>query len=55
MNMTDKDCTICYRIACKKCDWVASDEEVEKIQKGLLTVCPICGWKPGETVNKRFK
>lgn len=41
-------CTICYRVACKKCDWIASDEEVLLIQQQKLTACPKCGWKPGE-------
>lgn len=46
--MDTKDCDICYQITCKKCKWVAGMEEVEKIQKGELTACPMCGWKPGE-------
>jgi len=46
--MNNQDCKICYQIKCKKCDWVASDEEVEEIQKRILTKCPKCGWKPGE-------
>lgn len=49
-NMIDQTCETCYQIACKKCDWVASDEEVELIQKGEMTACPKCGWKPGDRV-----
>lgn len=41
-------CETCYRIACKNCDWVATEEEVVAIQNGTLTACPQCGWKPGD-------
>jgi len=43
-----EDCAICYQIKCKKCDWVVTDKEVEKIQKGEMIACPVCRWKPGE-------
>ena len=39
-------CETCFRIACKQCDWIASNEEVQKIQAGILVACPECGWKP---------
>lgn len=42
----DKNCTTCFRIACKQCEWVATEEEVIAIQQGNLTACPKCGWKP---------
>jgi hypothetical protein len=41
-----ESCDICYKIICKGCGWEASGEEVLKIQKGELTACPVCGWKP---------
>lgn len=44
--MEERSCDICFRIACKACDWVASDEEVERVQKGVLAACPQCGWIP---------
>lgn len=43
-------CETCFRIACKKCTWVATTQEVEAIQKGKMTACPLCGWKPGTPV-----
>lgn len=43
-------CEICYRIACKQCDWVASEEEVIAIQQGELSACPQCGWKPNNNL-----
>ncbi len=46
----EKDCEICYRILCKRCGWVAFEDDVIKIQKGEITACPECGWKPGDTV-----
>ncbi len=36
----------CNKISCKKCNWEASDEDVQRIQKGDLKACPKCGWKP---------
>lgn len=45
MNKTN-NCDECFRIACKQCDWVASDEEVLQVQKQTLTTCPKCGWQP---------
>lgn len=47
----NKTCDICFRIACKKCDWVATDEEVELVQKEILKECPKCGWKPGNQIG----
>jgi hypothetical protein len=44
--MSEENCDICYKIICKQCGWTASDEEVMKIQKGEITECPECGWKP---------
>ena len=43
-------CETCYRIACRKCTWVATQEEVAAIQKGAMTACPLCGWKPGTPI-----
>lgn len=48
MDTKDNSCEVCFRITCKRCEWVATDQEVERIQKGNLNACPICGWKPGE-------
>lgn len=48
--MNQEQCTTCYQIACKKCDWVATEEDVLLIQKGEVTKCPICGWKPGDKI-----
>jgi NAD-dependent SIR2 family protein deacetylase len=45
-KMNKQDCETCYKIICKQCGWVASDEEVLKIQRGEMTVCPECGWSP---------
>lgn len=45
-QITKDSCDTCYQIACKKCDWKASDMEALEIQKGKLTNCPKCGWKP---------
>ncbi|KKR72181.1 MAG: hypothetical protein UU81_C0008G0012 [Microgenomates group bacterium GW2011_GWC1_41_8] len=38
----------CPEIKCGRlgCNWKASEQEVKKIQKGELTNCPQCGWKP---------
>lgn len=47
MDTIDDKCDICYRIACKRCGWVASDEEALLIQNGEITECPRCGWSPG--------
>lgn len=44
--MEDKTCATCFRIACKRCEWVAVETEVQQIQQGKLTACPQCGWKP---------
>jgi len=46
MKNRPKDCEICYKIICKQCGWEANDEEVLKIQKGIITACPECGWEP---------
>lgn len=48
MNKNQQTCETCYRIACRKCDWVANAEDVIQIQKQILTACPQCGWKPGD-------
>jgi hypothetical protein len=42
----ENNCEECFRIICKRCGWVASDEAVSQIQCGKLTACPECGWKP---------
>lgn len=44
------DCETCFKIICKKCGWAATDADVLKIQKGEMTACPECGWKPGDQV-----
>ncbi|HSW96656.1 MAG TPA: hypothetical protein VLF89_02405 [Candidatus Saccharimonadales bacterium] len=50
-NMNEEQqCQTCYRIACRKCEWIASEEEVVLIQKETLTSCPLCGWKPGDDI-----
>ncbi len=36
----------CKKIACRKCSWVAKEDEVRRIQARLLTSCPNCGWSP---------
>ncbi len=46
----EQQCQTCYRIACRKCEWIASEEEVVLIQKETLTSCPLCGWKPGDDI-----
>lgn len=48
MSENNQECVTCYRIACKKCAWVASEEEVLQIQQRILTCCPVCGWKPAD-------
>lgn len=45
-----KDCDICYQIVCKRCGWKADEDAVLQIQKGEMTACPKCGWRPGDTV-----
>ncbi len=42
------ECETCFQIACRACEWIAIAEEVELIQQGLLTQCPLCGWIPGK-------
>jgi len=40
----------CPEIKCgnkeKRCNWKASESEVDEIVSGRLTKCPKCGWKP---------
>jgi hypothetical protein len=48
--MKKEDCAICYKIICKQCGWEASDTEVVQIQKGEITACPECGWRPGNAI-----
>ena len=51
MNLSRVDsgtCEACFRIICRNCNWIAKKEEVALVQKGLLTSCPQCGWKPQE-------
>ncbi len=50
MNENNQSCQTCYRIACRKCEWVANEEEVFQIQQEILICCPVCGWKPGDEV-----
>lgn len=46
MQQKEEKCKTCFKIACKQCDWVATDEEVFLIQQQKLTSCPVCGWVP---------
>ncbi len=50
-QITQKKCDICYEIKCARCNWIANQEDVNKIQKGLLSSCPICGWIPNKSSN----
>jgi DNA-directed RNA polymerase subunit RPC12/RpoP len=43
---TTIECVDCFKIVCKQCGWEATDMDVIKIQKGEMTACPVCGWKP---------
>ncbi len=47
-------CSDCFRIVCRACGWVPDDSQVTLIQRELLTACPNCGWKPGQSVDKVF-
>ncbi len=42
----NQDCEVCYKIICKSCGWIASDEETLKVYKKEITSCPLCGWIP---------
>lgn len=44
-------CEACFQIRCKKCQWIATDQDVFAIQQGQMSACPVCGWKPGEEIN----
>jgi len=48
MNKKDINtfCETCFQIKCKQCSWTATEKDLIKIQKGELTTCPQCGWKP---------
>lgn len=46
MERKNDVCVDCLKIACKECDWVATEEEVVQIQNGCLSACPKCGWRP---------
>lgn len=48
--MNTKECVTCFKIICKQCGWEAQECDVLLIQKGEMTACPDCGWKPGEKV-----
>lgn len=48
MKSDQQECTICYKIRCKQCNWEATDAEVVCIQKGEITACPECGWSPSD-------
>lgn len=45
---TVEECLACFRIACQKCDWVASDPQVIDFLDGKIAECPCCGWAPHE-------
>ncbi len=47
MSKDQQTCDICYQIKCRKCGWIATDEDVLKIQRREMTACPDCGWVPG--------
>lgn len=44
----NEDKNSCPEIKCGRrgCSWKANDTEAEKIQKGELTCCPKCKWRP---------
>ena len=50
--MNNTSCETCFRIRCKQCGWVATEEDVHDIQQGTLTACPLCGWKPGDEISE---
>jgi DNA-directed RNA polymerase subunit RPC12/RpoP len=50
MKKNNKHCVTCFKIICRRCGWIASEEEVAEIQNGEIIACPECGWKPGDTV-----
>ena len=50
MKKNNNHCETCFKIICRRCGWVATDEDVLDIQCGKLTACPKCKWKPGEAV-----
>lgn len=46
----EEACNICYRIRCRKCEWIASDEEARLIMREIMTKCPVCSWSPKEDI-----
>ena len=44
-------CDVCYKIICKACGWIASDEEAVLVVKEILTKCPVCSWSPKEEMS----
>ncbi len=46
-------CHDCFQIICKQCGWIATPEDVIMIQQGKVTACPLCGWKPQPSQEKR--
>jgi DNA-directed RNA polymerase subunit RPC12/RpoP len=40
------ECIDCFKIICRQCGWIADEAAELQIQKGELTTCPMCGWKP---------
>ena len=50
MNNNEETCEICYKIICKQCKWEADERAVAQIQSGVMTACPLCGWKPGDAI-----
>ena len=45
-----ENCDICCRVKCKRCGWIASNEEAILVAREVITVCSICGWSPREDV-----
>lgn len=42
-----QECVDCFKIKCRGCGWEPNEKEVHEVQSGILTTCPLCGWKPG--------
>lgn len=47
-------CSDCFEIVCRSCGWEPDEAQVILIQKQLLSSCPDCDWKPGQSIDKVF-
>ncbi len=47
----EEKCEVCFKIKCKGCGWEPTDQEVILIQKEILSKCPICSWRPSNSVS----